>query len=292
VPLLEDENNLIRGRFMTVCVAALADRGKTLILAADKMVGIGSIEAEPEVEKILPIHKDWRIMVAGNGISPVFDIVDAVKKEIARKQKASVTTMIDAVLQAYQAQRNTDATTVYLSPRGLTLKEFKAERSKNPDSNFIRGLDQEIYNHEFEMELLVAGFDQTGQGRIFSMRSWPRRGSPRRHDIPGFHAIGSGSDAAIHMMYSRELGPLTPARKALYYVLEAKYFGERASGVGPKTDLYVLRQGRRPIKIPNDVIDSILIEKIAMKLEPRELGKRHLQLLNQLSGISGFPKVK
>jgi len=28
-------------------------------MAADKMVGSGSIEAEPDVEKILPIHRDW-----------------------------------------------------------------------------------------------------------------------------------------------------------------------------------------------------------------------------------------
>ncbi len=46
---------------MTVCVAALADDGKAVVYAADKMIGAGFIETELGQEKILPLGDRWRV---------------------------------------------------------------------------------------------------------------------------------------------------------------------------------------------------------------------------------------
>lgn len=51
---------------MTFCVAMLCDKSKALILAADKMIGIGWIETEPDITKILDLHKNWKVMFAGD----------------------------------------------------------------------------------------------------------------------------------------------------------------------------------------------------------------------------------
>jgi hypothetical protein len=72
---------------MTVCVAALCEKGKTLLLTADRMVGIlgGVIEAEPGVSKICTLNKDWLALVAGNDCVPAFEIIEAVKTRIPDK---------------------------------------------------------------------------------------------------------------------------------------------------------------------------------------------------------------
>ncbi|MGD0840746.1 MAG: hypothetical protein ABSA32_06270 [Candidatus Acidiferrales bacterium] len=41
---------------MTVCVAVLCDEGRAIVLASDKMVGKGYIEAEPDIAKLQMIH--------------------------------------------------------------------------------------------------------------------------------------------------------------------------------------------------------------------------------------------
>src|SRR5215472_2218978 len=53
------------------CVAMLCDKSRALILAADKMLGIGYIETEPEITKILDLHKNWKVLFAGDDITPV-----------------------------------------------------------------------------------------------------------------------------------------------------------------------------------------------------------------------------
>jgi hypothetical protein len=42
---------------MTCCVAALCDQSKSIILVADKMVGMGMIEGEPDIRKVLFLQK-------------------------------------------------------------------------------------------------------------------------------------------------------------------------------------------------------------------------------------------
>src|SRR2546425_11768440 len=68
--------SLHRRRFMTVCVGAICENGKALVLAADKMIGMGFVEGEPDISKLRKLHKDWWVLFAGDDITPVFDIID------------------------------------------------------------------------------------------------------------------------------------------------------------------------------------------------------------------------
>jgi hypothetical protein len=71
---------------MTVCVATICDNGKSIILVADKMIGIGFIESEPDINKLLQLHKDWWVLFAGNDISPVFDVIAYARRIIKERQ--------------------------------------------------------------------------------------------------------------------------------------------------------------------------------------------------------------
>jgi 20S proteasome alpha/beta subunit len=90
---------------MTCCVAAICDDGASIVLVADKMIGAGYVESEPDVHKAIQIHRDWWVLFAGNDISPVFEITDSIRDEIERKRSLYVEDVEEAVEQAYENAR-------------------------------------------------------------------------------------------------------------------------------------------------------------------------------------------
>lgn len=279
---------------MTCCVAALCDDRKAIVLAADKMIGLGMIESEPSISKIFKIHRDWWVMLAGNDISPAFDIVDAAKRNLAGKTNVSVDAASRTVYECYVAKRAEQAEAQFLTPLGWTLQTFNSNQSISviPDATRV-SIANRIQNHYLQVSLLVAGFDVHGQGHIFAVNDEDNRGAPRRWDIPGYHAIGSGSHGAIYMMSWRELSPKLPVREALYYATEGKYFGELASGVGTRTDLFILRFKKPRIRILEKTVDDKLM-KLCGQLEPRALRKKGIKVLNAIHGtlMDAVPKLK
>jgi 20S proteasome alpha/beta subunit len=275
---------------MTVCIAALCDNRKALILAADKMVGTHMIETEADIHKVLRLHKDWWVMLAGEGIEPVFDIIDSSKKELAAKRKVKVQDVERALVESFREKRMAEAEAQHLAPRGWTLKRFNSPSSKVLPESLRIELSDLLREHTIPVDILIAGFDHQGEGHIFTVSDEDNRGEARRYDIPGFCAIGSGSAGADYMMTYRALSPALPLRLALYYVLEGKYYGELASGVGDRTDLYILRHGKPRINVKEEIVEEKLI-KICQDLEPRLPKKKHVAILNELSG-SGFKTIK
>jgi hypothetical protein len=88
---------------------------------------------------------------------------------------------------------------------------------------------------------------------------------------------------ALYMMGYRELSPTMPVREALYYVAEGKYFGEFASGVGLRTDLYIIRHGQPYVRIIEKAIDKKLM-KLCDRLRPRRLDQKAIGVLNGFTG--------
>jgi 20S proteasome alpha/beta subunit len=275
---------------MTVCIAALCDNRKAIILAADKMIGSHAIEAEAEIHKILRLHKDWQVMLAGNDVAPAFEIVDSAKKKLSKGKSFSVQEVEHAVVESYREKRLAEAASQHLAPRGWTPETFNSPSANALPESLRLAIDSAIENHRLDLELLVAGFDRNGQGHIFSVSDYDNRGAARRFDIPGFQAIGSGSHGANYMMMYRAMSPALPIRWALYHVLEGKYFGEFAAGVGLRTDLYILRHAKQSIKIKEDTVDEKLM-KICEDLAPGSLKQNHVDVLNSLNG-SGLQTIR
>lgn len=222
-------------------------------------------------------------MLAANDISPAFDIIDGAKRRMTSRSM-SVDAAIQAVVRAYQEVRLNQAEAIHLTPRGWSLSQFNSPRSVNViPSNLRIELDFKIQNHHPSLTLLVAGFDGHGLGHIFSVDDYDHRAAARRHDIPGYHAIGSGSQGAVYMMAYREVSASMPIRGMLYYVVEGKYFGELASGVGERTDLHIIRPGRPRVTITEKAVDEKLM-KLCQRLEPKVLDKKGVDVLNSLHG--------
>ncbi len=275
---------------MTCCVAALCEGGRSIVLAADKMIGIEIIESQPDIEKLLQIHKDWWVMIAGNGIAPAFPVIDHAKKNLPQRSTLSVDKVAGEIQSAYEQQRRSQAESLYLTPIGWTMKKFNSDSSKKvlPEALRIQ-LYSAISKYELPIQLLVAGFDGR-RGRVFSI--WKHtKGIVSRQDLPGFQAIGSGSTGARYMLYYRRASLKNPLRQMVYYATEAKYFGELATGVGSRTDLVVIRFRGRNIRFSEDTIENKLI-KLCQQLEPRDLTPNPVKVLNDLRELRGVPRIE
>src|ERR1700683_2841875 len=113
---------------VTVCVAALCEDSKTIVMVADKMIGFGYAESEPDIDKMRSLHKDWWILFAADDVSPVFEIIDFAKTHIGSKGKnpgdpASLRDVMEAVEVGFERKRVGDAANLYL-PTGWSLKDF------------------------------------------------------------------------------------------------------------------------------------------------------------------------
>jgi len=237
---------------MTCCVAALCERRRTIILVADRMLGAGIAQAELRINKIRPLHPDWKVMIAGNGVGPAFDIIDKTSRDLGSGPQT--VDRVEQTMAKHFRERRID----------------EASALGKPD-------------HRLQISLLTAGFDENGVGHIFTVSN---PGLYARHDIPGFHAIGSGSFGAYYMLLYREIDIYMKASLALYYAFEAKIFGESAPGVGVATDMYIFRRGQKALKVGKE--SEKKMETIWNALRPRWPKPEHKRRLERLKEIRFF----
>jgi hypothetical protein len=245
-----------------------------------------------------PLCKDWWVLFAGDDISPIFDIVDYAKRyiedpergNVKAGQPASLYVAQKSIKTAFEEKRMEMAESLFLRPTDWDIKRFNTEGSvKLPN---FKEMQAEIRGYELEIELLVAGFED-GKACIFTLNGYgENRGLTNRSDIPGFDSIGSGSVAAMYMMFYRDLSPKTTVRESVYYALEAKYFGEQASGVGESTDLFVARPGKKLLQLNDEETIEKKLIPICYALSPNLMRKRDRETLNSLSELKEFPLVE
>lgn len=279
---------------MTCCVAAICDKKKSIVLVSDKMIGTQMIESEPEITKVIPIHPNWRIMFAGDDICQVFPIADAARLTLSgRKRAPTLKQVCNAVYECYSEERSRQSEAIHLAPLGWNRNTFNSAKSAILPEALREELLTKIADHRVGITLLVAGFGSTGNAHIFSVDDNEDRGKPRIQDLPGYHAIGSGGEAAMYMMAYREMSAAVPLRLALYYAVEGKYFGEKSGGVGTKTDAWVMRSGLRPFKMSTEALEESLFD-LCMRLEPRPIRRQQVDVLNQMKGtaLSSVPKLE
>jgi len=256
---------------MTVCIAAFCDKGQTLILATDKELGLDFTSAEFAVGKTARIHPHWFGLYAGN-VDPVPEILEPVRLAFIGQEKTTTTQMVDAVTASFRTVRLAKAEAIHLSSRGWTIEEFK-ERGRESFPEFLfREIDSEIAGHYLGMQILLAGFGEDG-GILATVRD---PGISNQKDLTGFHAIGSGDNAAMSSLFDRAPHINMALEEVLYYVYEAKVAAERAVGVGFETDLFVMRKGGELVTISEASIKALESQRLHLSrrdLTPHQLVK-------------------
>ena len=253
---------------MTLCIAALADDRHSIVMAADRMVSLSFIESELDISKLIPLGDNWWVMVAANALSNLFPVVDAITRDWEPSTGVAVDSVMEKATAAYSRERQARVEAEHLRPRGLGLQTFLASgRQWLPELAYAQ-IDDRLTRFNLGITLLICGFDESGIGHIFTVEN---PGVADRRDIPGFHAIGSGFYGAEYMMYYRELGYSFPVHKWLYYIYEAKGFGEQAGAVGLGTELFVARPNQTIRQIDDDGYSNTL-DRLWAKMRPADGG--------------------
>jgi 20S proteasome alpha/beta subunit len=266
---------------MTCCVAALADNAKAIVLVSDRMIGTDVIAGEPDIRKSIQIHPDWRLQFSGVVPSAV-DVIQRIKNALGAEPVA-VQTVASAMAAALYQRWQHETEAANLLPHGWTTESFQAfGKSSLPDTVF-RSIDDVRSYYNLYVDIMASGFDADGEGHVLSATG---RGTTKfqvsHHDIPGYHAIGSGAGGALYMMNYKDVSSKMPTREATYYALEGKYFGELGSNVGDVTDALILRQGEAPFDLPKEA-ERIYLEEIFQRIRPHWLsGKKLIEAANAI----------
>lgn len=272
---------------MTVCVAALAIDSKAIVLIADKALTYGDNFSRPAmqgesggVEKRIEIgNTGWHVLVAG---TPTFaeDVIRVAEARIAQNETISDSypSIMDCMKAAYQAVRESAIVDQILRPNLLTKEDFVSRSNALlplQDSYFL-GIANNVNGFRLDCSLLVCGFDEAGEGRIFSV---DEPGVVNSHELTGFHAIGSGAETAIAHLLFRAAEAEDELDLALYQAFEAKAHAEVIQGVGAYSDEWILTSDgiidvpREIDQLLGDVYDSatqLPFKKNRAELEPKK----------------------
>jgi len=224
------------GKVMTICIAAMCDKGSALVLAADRAVTSSlSIEFEHPGKKMTLLSKGCYALTSGDALAYT-ELFEEVRDEIAMQKSPSMK-VLSKIKSCYQRRRRDAIAENYLIPRGFEdfNDYYKAQKQLFPE--MIMAIQNQIDNYNFQLEILLAGVSN-GTAHIYHIGD---PGVSRCWDVLGYHAIGSGLPHAFYTFISRNCNQDMPLEEVLLITYEAKKMAEKAPGVGSNaTDMCVM----------------------------------------------------
>lgn len=225
---------------MTICMGAMGtdeDGVPVVVIASDRQVTLGSlIEFEHQVPKMTPVTDSAAVLVAGDALAgnELFERVHSQDGMTSR----NVSEVARSFAGAYADHRLERIKKEILGIRRLTLDAYYAnQHSLQPQ--LVMVVDQGMQQFDPNLEFLIAGVDASG-GHLYSVSN--PGGRPISHAVIGYTAIGSGALHALQAMIAFEHGPSCSLAEALFRVYAAKRRAQVAPGVGPETDMAVIRE--------------------------------------------------
>lgn len=239
---------------MTICVGALAARGKSIVCVADKAVSYGDyIQWDADSTKIIELSKNALACIAGNG-----GHIDRVIKRIGQPDwlGKDLTQTMKHCEEAYQQARQELVEIEYLKPTFLDRDQYVAAVTSIDLNPQIQELARQIGLFRMDCSILFCGFDSADRPYLFHL---DEPGKAEDMSWNGFHAIGSGWDKAIGRMLFSEWKREHPIERVIYDTFDAKAAAEMAVGVGYEWDSMILMPGKS-VEVPKKTKD--LLERI------------------------------
>lgn len=216
----------LKGEDVTVCIASICDPGRVIVAVCDSKLSTGYTSSDRVTLKARRLSKSWGFMFAGEDVSPIVPIEEALQEEL-KSRPNKLPEVVSLARKAYQEQLQVKATTLNASLQDTSLG----------------------------LELLIFGYDERSNAHIFTV--FDPNAEVAYHDVVGFCAIGSVGYAARSMLYFYGQNKLTHLSTAIYHTLTAKFMAESASDVGKDTFTVVLERDGKAVPLPLIHVESI-----------------------------------
>jgi hypothetical protein len=140
---------------MTICVGAICDGGKKVIVAADRMITAEhlSVQFESEEGKIIQLSDKCVAMTAGDALVRTEIFNDAQSK--INSGITTVSQIVETIKEAFVTERKKRFEERVLRPRGITLEDFYGGAQRTLDPSIIMRLDKELEGAELGLEVLM-----------------------------------------------------------------------------------------------------------------------------------------
>lgn len=222
---------------MTVCIAALADSSKKLVVASDRMTTstIGGIEYEWEaedVQKIFPITGFNGAVLMAGADSYGRTIIQSSLKSLEEKKPKKLEEAVEIFRSEYQKFRLNNFIHSVLESKGMTLGDYYNLHAKL--ANDLRVfIDNQLAQWNAFTELIIAGQDS---GEDFHIYTVSNPGVVLNHDSNGYICVGKGGPHAMYFLIGSGYKKSLRTEEVKQFVLDGKQKSEKAPGVGKLTD--------------------------------------------------------
>jgi 20S proteasome alpha/beta subunit len=211
------------------------DQPQMVVLGiSDRIITSGDIDFERRQSKLFPLTP--RILCLGAGDESAHTAVAIqTQRETIESGVTDVASAAQLYAKHFTLRRNQITEQRYLGPLGLNLDTF-VSRQRQLNASLAQSLAEQISRYELGVHALVAGVDATGP-HIYDVID---PGLEMCHDGSNFVAVGSGARQleAQLMSVGYDRGWHFPDTLLLLYA--AKRRAEVSSGVGPRTDMFVI----------------------------------------------------
>ncbi len=249
---------------MTICLGAICQDYKTIVVAADRLITsyYPPIEFEHGTPKIENITNSFVALTAGSATEHT-ELFQMTKSRVFGKASPQVQDIINAVKDSFVGLRMKGAEEKYFKPKGLTIEEYYKNIRLLPVELAIT-YDRILEKASLNIDILIAGIDSTG-AHIYQISD---PGISDCFDAIGYGAIGSGYlHAAQNFIFNNYL-PIYSLEGCLYVVYESKRVSEKSPGVGEATDMAIIT--KNSTRTVDDKIMKVLCDLYTKKMNERK----------------------
>ncbi len=148
---------------MTVCIAAICEAGKAIVLAADAMITGEDLMIEYEFgsPKIRQLTDNCAVTAAGDATMET-DLLRMVRKAISELKAPSMEMIVEKTREVYHALRTRAMEDQILLPHGLESMDKFYETQKTMLEPVAKSIFNDIEDFDLELDLMI---DFCRQGR-------------------------------------------------------------------------------------------------------------------------------
>jgi 20S proteasome alpha/beta subunit len=259
---------------VTICIGAIAERDKAIVMVADRALTIGALQATNSGPgKIFHLGTSWYALVSGD-LSFAEGIIKAARKElISNPALCDSEVEVSALLERLYKQKRDEAVEAkILRPQLLTIPLYISRPTKmHPlDKTQHDSIAYAINSFTADTTILICGFDASGCPHLVSVAD---PGISLSWDALGYQAIGIGEEAARVRLASMDTDRNEPLAKIIYNVFDAKVSTEEYQGISYEWDGEVLCKGEtKSRKLPRPLINTMDREYRAFPRSPFDEG--------------------